>query len=136
MLRVTSPQDAREEKAAALEAVENIGERFDGDPVELNVLTHGKDRRRRNRISPRGRQSFEAGSRESKPFGMRMRTMKIWHGFAFTAVASNHTGTVSLRIDSPPAEVRAQPFRRDRGVAFTGEAADFRETLPGIHRLL
>ena len=61
-----------------------------------------------------------------------MRTMKVWRGFAFTAVASNHAGTVSLRIDSPPAGVRAQPFRPDCGVAFTGEAADFRETLQGF----
>src|ERR1700723_1355490 len=122
-------------EAAALEAVENIGERLDGDPVELNILTHGE-------VSDTESVFLcEVGNRSKLVRAKQTirdtdTNHKIRHGFAFTAVAGNHAGAVSLRIDAPPAEIRAEPFWWNRGVAFAGEAADFREALPGIHGLL
>src|SRR6202035_4168822 len=102
-------------KAAALEPVENIRQRLDGDPVELNILAYGQVgntetvfiREVRNRPElVRVKQTI----RDANPHHEKR------HGFPFTTVAATHAGAVALRIDAPPAEIRAKPFWRDRGV--------------------
>ena len=58
--------------------------------------------------------------------------MKKRHCLAFTAFAPDHAGSVALRVDAPPAEVRAQPFRRDGVKPVARETANLIEAFPGI----
>src|SRR5215472_12310141 len=51
---------------------------------------------------------------------------------AFAATASDHPGAVPLGVDTPPAEVSAEPFGRDGGEAFPRESADFVEREPRV----
>src|SRR5260370_29790882 len=54
------------------------------------------------------------------------------HRLAFAAFAPDHAGSVALRLNTPPAEVRAQPFRWNGVKPGARETANFIESFPGI----
>ena len=55
-------------------------------------------------------------------------------GTAFAVLATGDSGTVSLRVNAPPAKVGSDPFGRNRIEPLASEAADLIQAVPGILR--
>src|ERR1700739_4574381 len=51
---------------------------------------------------------------------------------ALSVLAAGDSCPVTLCVDAPPAEVSADPFRRDGTESFAGKAADLLQTVPRI----
>src|ERR1051326_9519444 len=55
---------------------------------------------------------------------------------AFPALPTRYARAVALGVNAPPAEISADPFRRDRVESFAGKAADLVQSFPRIFRPL
>jgi hypothetical protein len=55
---------------------------------------------------------------------------------ALAARAADRAHAIALRVDPPPAEIRVEPFRRDRVPALAREALDLGIRGPGVERPL
>ena len=70
------------------------------------------------------------------PLGMRMRTMKHCRARPSPFCPAGYARAVSLGVNAPPAEIGADPFRRDGVESLAGKAADFLQAFPWILRAL
>src|SRR6266851_6026576 len=57
---------------------------------------------------------------------------EVRQSLPFAALSADNSGAVPLRVNAPPAEIRAQPLGWDRLKALAREPTDFFEALPGI----
>ena len=57
-------------------------------------------------------------------------------GPSLAVLAAHHSRAIALRVDSPPAEVRADPLGWNRVEAFARKPANLGQTVPRIHRAL
>src|SRR5262249_13397730 len=57
---------------------------------------------------------------------------EVLGGFAFAIPAADHSAAIALGIDSPAAEVRADPLRRNGLAALAREFTNLVEVLPGV----
>src|ERR1700727_1019176 len=57
-----------------------------------------------------------------------------WQRASLAALASDHARAIALRVNSPPAEISANPLGRNRIEALSRKTANFGETLPRIQR--
>src|SRR5580698_6337393 len=61
---------------------------------------------------------------------------EVGRALAFSARAADDACAISLRVHAPRPEIRAEPLRWDRSIAFARKLADLVEMLPGILRVL
>ena len=57
---------------------------------------------------------------------------EVGQGLAFAALSADNARAIPLRVNAPPAEIRAQPLGGDRLKSLAREPTDFFEALPGI----
>src|SRR5579864_174922 len=55
---------------------------------------------------------------------------------AFPALSTSYARAVALGVNAPPAEISANPLRRNRAESFAGKAADLIQSFPRIFRPL
>ncbi len=117
-------------EADGFERVDDFGNRFDGKPVELNILTDGN-------IGDAASVALgETGDgaelmRGQQAIGHGDAHHEVGSGFAFPANAADGADAVTLRVDAPPLEEEA-PFGGDGIVAVARKRADFFERFPGV----
>ena len=125
------PARAQRRQTAAPEALEDLGQVLDPDPVELDVLAH------REVGDPARVLLGQIGDRAQlvrveDSVGNPDPHHQVGHGLALAALASHRAHAVALRVHAPEPEVGLQPRRRNRLEAFAGEADDLRVRVPGI----
>ena len=115
--------------------LEHLWKSLDRDPVQLNVLPHCKIG------DAAGVAAGQAGNgsqlvrsqqavRNADPQHEERQRQPL------AVLAADNPRTIALRVDSPPAEVGSDPFRRNRAKAFSREASNLSQPLPGIHGAL
>src|SRR5713101_2027162 len=57
---------------------------------------------------------------------------EVRQSLPFAALSADNARAIPLRVNAPPAEIRAQPLGWDRLKALTREPTDFLEAIPGI----
>src|SRR5262249_34300215 len=100
-------------QAGCPQALEKIGKRFYGDPMELNVLADS-DVCNTARISFRkiGQDANLPARQES--VGDADANHEVLRGVALAILASNNSNPVTLCVNAPGAKVRADPLRWNR----------------------
>src|SRR5262245_14819852 len=129
------PARAHRRHALQPERAEDLGQRVEGDPVELEVLAHGDVG---DAVTVPLREVGDGS--ELRGFDDAVRDPDADHEvpdrFAFAALAADRADAVALGVDAPPAEVRPEPLGRDRVPALAGEALDLGVGLPRIQLTL
>ena len=118
-------------QTGAPQSVQQLGQVLDRYPVQLNVLPHSEVG------ASTGIFLGDVGNgsqlvRVKQAIGNADPHHEERQRLAFAVLAADHSGAVPLRVHAPPAEICAQPFRRDGIEAFAGELADVVEAFPGI----
>src|SRR5208337_3055520 len=115
----------------SVETIENFGDGFDADPMELNVLAH---RDVRDTVAVFGREISDGAELVAgeEAVGNADANHEERGGLTFSAGAADHPQAVALGVDAPGAKVGAEPLVGNRGVALTGELANFIEMVPGV----
>src|SRR5579864_1351299 len=119
------------EETDLFELINRFGNRFDRQPVELNVLADGKVGAAAGvplRNSGNGAQLIGA----KNAVGDANAEHEIVGGSAFAILAADRAHAIALRVDAPPAEINAGPFGQHGGTALAREFANFLERFPGI----
>src|SRR5215472_16332624 len=99
--------------------------------MQLNVLADGD-------VGDAARLGFGEAGDGAKLAGVEQSVRnanaqhEVGERLALAATAFDYPRALSLGVDPPPAEVSAEPFRRDGGEAFTRESPDFVEREPRI----
>ncbi len=110
------------------ERFDDLGEVFDGEPMELNVLPR-RDVAEIARILL-GQVADDAQLvRGEQAVGQANAHHEVLGCFAYAVLAAGDAEAVALGVDAPPLEVEFGPLGQDGGAAFAGELADF---LPGV----
>src|ERR1700723_1922511 len=115
----------------SLERLNRLGNRFDGQPMKLNILTHRK-------ISHGSRMSRRKPSNRSKLLrtqqSIRNRDPqhKIFSSLALATLSSLHARAVPLRVNPPPFEISARPLRQHRSSPASRKRLNFLKRLPRI----
>src|SRR5206468_7103849 len=129
---VAAGAEARESRAP--EGVHQRRQVLDGDPVQLDVLAH-REIGDAARVAVREVGQRPQLWRRHDAVGNPHTHHEVLRRAALAAAAADGAHAVALRVDPPPAEIRA-PLRRDRGVAVAREALDRLVRLPGIELAL
>jgi len=118
-------------QADGLQALENCGERFDLEPVELDVLAY-RDVGDAVAVfvGKRGDGSELRGAEQA--VGDANAEHKEWDGATFSTRAAGNACAIALRVDAPSAEVGGEPFGRDGIKTEAREFADFVKMVPGV----
>src|SRR5579872_280248 len=117
------------------EAVEDFGQRFYSDPVELNILAYGE-------IGDSvGVLASEVGDdaelrRGQDAVGNSDAHHEALQRLPYSAGSASYACAVALGVNAPPAEIGTDPFGRDRLKSLAGEAPNFVEAVPGVGRAL
>lgn len=114
-----------------MELVEDFGEGFDADPVELNVLADGDVGYAIAMICGEIGDGADLLAGE-EAVGNADTNHEEWDGEAFATFAADDALAVALGVDAPGTEIRGEPFGRNGGVALASEIADFVEMEPGV----
>src|SRR5712692_10009741 len=110
---------------------EDFRERFDGDPMQLNILAYRE-------VGHAAGVSFgEIGNgadliAAEETVGDANAHHKKRRGEPFTVFAADDAGSVTLGVNTPGTEVGAEPFGRNGSVSVPRELADFVEMVPGV----
>ena len=113
------------------EAIEHLRQRFDGDPMQLNILTDGEVGDSVGvKAGEVGDGSKLAGGHDA--IGNSDSHHEALERAAFAALPAGYTGAVALRVNAPPAEIGANPFGRDGTETLARETANFVQALPGV----
>ena len=118
-------------QAALPQGLQNLRKRFDGYPVELDILPHGQVGDPASMTLGQISDGSELGGIQNA-VGNADAKHEAGQRLALAAFSANHAGAVSLGVNSPPAEVGAQPFGWDRSKTRSREAPDFVECLPRV----
>jgi hypothetical protein len=118
-------------KAHFPKALKEIGERFNRHPMKLDVLTNGDVGYAASVSLGKVGENADLLARENA-VGDANTDHEVLGGFAFAIFTANYAEAVALRVDAPSAEIRADPLRRDGGVAAAGELANLVKMVPGI----
>jgi len=122
-------------EADAVQVVEEVGEGFDADPVELDVLADGDVGNAIAVAIGEIGDGVELTAGE-EAVGDADAHHEEGNGAAFTARAANDAEAVTLGVNAPGPEIGGEPFGRNGRVAAAGEIADGVEVQPGIHLAL
>ena len=122
-------------QADAPEFLEHLGKSLDRDPVQLNVLPHGEIG------DAAGVAAGQTGDgsqlvRSQQAVGNANPQHEERQRQPLAVLAADHPRAIALRVNSPPAEVGPNPFRRNRVEAFPRKAANLGQPFPGIHGAL
>ena len=118
-------------EAYGVELIEDVGERFDADPVELEVLADGDVGYAIAVVIGEIGDGVKLTAGE-KTVGDADADHEERDGAAFTARAAGDTEAVTLRVDTPGAKIGGEPFGGNGIVAAAGEFADGVEVQPGV----
>jgi len=121
----------RSGKADGIEALEDFRDRFDLDPVQLNVLADGNVG---DAVAVFGGEIGDGADllAGEKAVGDANAHHEKGGGLPFSHGAAGDAVAVALGVDAPGTEVRAEPLGRNGSMAFAGEGTDFFEVLPRI----
>ena len=109
--------------------------RLDGEPVKLNILADGEiGAAARVTLGNTGDRAQLVGTENA--VGDANAEHEVVGRFSLAAFAAHGADAVTLRVNTPPAEVDAGPLGQHRGAAFARELANFVERLPRVLRLL
>src|SRR5208283_823334 len=122
-------------EADAVQLVEEVGEGFDADPVELDVLADGDVGNAIAVAIGEIGDGVELTAGE-EAVGDAYAHHEEGNGATFTARAANDAEAVTLGVNAPGPEIGGEPFGRNGRVAAAGEIADGVEVQPGIHLAL
>ena len=113
------------------EAVKHLRQRFDRDPMQLDILAN---REIGNSVGVAASEIGDGAKlrRSHHPVRDSEAHHESLNGLALAILAARDASAVALRVNAPPAEVRPNPFRRNRAKTFAGEAANLLKPLPGI----
>ena len=118
-------------QAASPECSQDFGQAFDGYPMQLDVLANRDVGNSARKTAGKARDGSEL-VRGEQAVRNPDTNHEARHRLPFPAFAPDYAGSVALRVDAPPAEVRAQPFRRDGIESVARETANLLEAFPGI----
>ena len=113
-----------------VERFHDLRQRLNGEPVVLDVLADGDV----GKVPPVAARNFRKHASLVSPqnaVGDADPHHEVVGRFALAAFAPGHARAVPLRVNAPPAEVRA-PFLGDRGAAGAGKGANLVNRVPGI----
>src|SRR5215469_8456210 len=113
------------------ETFQNLGHRFDTDPVELDILAHGDVGNAVAVLRGNVRDGTHLLAAE-QPVGNTDADHEVGGGLPFTARATENAFAVALRINAPSAEVCAEPFGWDGRMPLLRELANLVEMVPSI----
>ena len=118
-------------QTALPQRLENLRKRFDGYPVELDVLPH---REIGNAASMTLSQVSDGPQlrRIQNAVGDAYAKHEARQCFALATFSADHAGTVSLRVHAPPAKIGAEPFGWNGIKSGSREASNLVEGLPRI----
>ena len=114
-----------------IECIENFGDGFDAEPVELNVLADGEIGYAVAVLGGKIGDGAELVAGEES-VGDADAHHEVGSGATFTAGAADYAEAVALGVNAPGAEVGAEPFGRNGIVAEASEIANFVEMIPGV----
>ena len=114
---------------------EDRGQVLHPDPVELDVLAHREVGHPARVSLGEGRDGLELG-RDEEAVGDADAQHEAGHRAALAALAADRAHPVALSVDAPPAEVGAEPLRRDGLHSFPGEPLDLGIGGPRVQRPL
>src|SRR5271156_6491158 len=118
-------------QAALPQRLKNLGKRFNGHPVKLDILAHGQ-------VSNAASMTLGQPSNGSQlrriqnAVGDADAKHEARQRLAFAAFSADHPCAVSLGVNPPPAEVGAQPFGRNRIKTSSREASDLVDRIPRV----
>jgi hypothetical protein len=113
------------------QSIDDLRQRLDGEPVELNVLPRGDV----SQVSCVLLRQFCDDAEliaGQHAVGHANPHHEVLARFALARGASGHAKTVALRVNAPPLEVKAGPLRQHRVAALLRELAHFVPRVPGI----
>jgi len=118
-------------KADGAKTIEDIGDGFDFDPVELDILANGDVG---DSVAMFGGEigDFVDLRRGEEAVGDADANHEVRHGLPFAACATHDALAVALGIDAPGTEVGGEPFGRNGRVAIASEGTKFVEVIPGV----
>ncbi len=114
-----------------VERVHDLGERFDGEPVKLNVLAHGDVGQVAGVLAREPADDAKLAGGDDA-IGDADAHHEVIGGQAFAALAAGGAHAVALGIDAPPFEVSGGPLGHHAGAAGAGKGAHLVKGLPGI----
>ena len=114
-----------------VECVHDLGQRFDGEPVKLNVLPDGNVGQVA-RVLASERADDAKLAREDDAVGNADAHHEVIGDQAFAAFATGGAYAVALGVDAPPLEIGGRPLRYHAGAAFACKGAHLVKGLPGI----
>ena len=118
-------------QADCVEGVNDLRQRFDREPVKLNVLADGYVGEVAGVLSRDVADDAKLAGGEDA-VGNADAHHEVISGKAFAAFAAGRAYSVTLRVDSPPLEVGVGPLGNDARTALTGEGAHLVEGLPWV----
>ena len=113
------------------QTLQNIRQRFNAHPVQLNILAHGDVRNAPPVPCGEARDRAHLFTIQ-KPVGNANTHHKKRHGLAFAVLAACHAQSIALRIHAPRAKVRAQPFRWNGVKPIPRKLLNLVEMIPGV----
>src|ERR1035437_8162460 len=118
-------------QADGVESIHYLRQRFDAEPVKLNVLAHGNVGQVAGILARDSADGAKLAGRDDA-----IRNADAHHepigGQAFSTLAADSAYSVALRVDTRPLEVGRGPLWDNAGAAGASEFAHFVEDLPGI----
>src|SRR5579859_1741238 len=117
-------------QASLLQLLDDVGNGFDGDPVELKILADGNVGDTAGVVFGKFGEDADLIAVQDT-VGDTDADHKEFGGFAFAIGAADDSHAVALGVNAPGTEVGAEPFGWDGGAAIAGECADFIEVIPG-----
>src|ERR1035437_4719968 len=118
-------------QADGVESIHYLRQRFDAEPVKLNVLAHGNVGQVAGILARNSTDGAKLAGRHNSVGNANAHHEPIG-GQAFSTLAADGAYSIALRVDSPPFEVSRRPFRHDAGAASAGKLAYLVEGLPGV----
>ena len=118
-------------EADCVQRIHHFGQRLNRQPVQLNILTNGNVGQVA-RILPRDPADRSQLARRDDSVRDADAHHEIVRNKSLTTLAAGGAHAVSLRVDSPPFEVRASPLRDDAGASLACKGPHLVKCFPGI----
>ena len=118
-------------QANGVQTFENIGNGFDRNPMELNVLTDGNVG---EAVAIFGGKISDGANliAVEEAIGNANANHEERSGAAFAAGAAEDAQAITLGVNAPGTKIGGEPFSGNGGVTLAGEGANFVKMVPGI----
>ncbi len=113
------------------ESLQEVGQRLDGDPMQLNILAHGDVRDAAAVFFREARDGADLFAAQEAVGNANTHHEKR-QGLAFAVFAAGHAEAVALGVNAPGTEIGAGPFRGDGIETVAGELLNLVEMVPGV----